>query len=336
VADVRGRRRRAQRSIRGLGQRARAERVRGSHPGPVKAANWKLVWSDEFDGTELDRAKWGIREWAAKKVNDEDQAYTARRKNLRIEDGHLVIEAHLEDYEGAKYTSGRIYSHGEGSFLYGRFEIRAKLPRGKGSWPAIWMLPEDPFKYATKCGEGEDWQGSSTCDAWPNSGEIDIMEHVGYQMGHVHGTVHNEAYYWVKWEQRKGRILQADVDDAFHVYALEWTPERIDVFVDDTLYFTYVNEKDRLAGVALRPPVLAHLERRRGRRLGPGRRRHRRLDLPPAHARRLRARLRARVDVLAEAARADPGHRPVRRPQRLRPPMTRTGRPRYMPATCEV
>ncbi|MEM7136974.1 MAG: family 16 glycosylhydrolase [Myxococcota bacterium] len=208
----------------------------------ARAKDWELVWSDEFDGQDLDQDKWGIRQWPAKKVNDEDQAYTAREKNLRIEEGHLVIEAHLEAYDGAKYTSGRIYSHGEASFLYGRFEIRAKLPRGKGSWPAIWMLPADPFKYATTCKEGDDWQGSSTCDAWPNSGEIDIMEHVGYQMGHVHGTVHNEAYYWFKWEQRKGRLLQANVDEAFHVYALEWTPDRIDVFVDDALYFTYVNE----------------------------------------------------------------------------------------------
>ena len=68
------------------------------------------------------------------------------------------------------------------------------------------------------------------------------MEHVGYQMNHVHGTVHNEAYYWAKWEQRKGRILLDAVDENFHVYALEWSPERIDIFVDDALYFTYVNE----------------------------------------------------------------------------------------------
>lgn len=203
---------------------------------------WKLVWKDEFEGATLDRDKWAIDEWPAKKVNDEDQTYTARPENLRIEDGHLVIEARREDHAGAAYTSARIHTYGEGSFLYGRFEIRAKLPRGKGTWPAIWMLPADPFAYATKCKEGDDWQGSERCDAWPNSGEIDIMEHVGYQMGHVHGTVHNEAYYWVKWEQRKGRILVDDVAEAFHVYGLEWTPGRIDVFVDDTLYFTYVDE----------------------------------------------------------------------------------------------
>jgi beta-glucanase (GH16 family) len=207
------------------------------------APTWDLVWSDEFDGEELDTAKWSPNIWPPRKVNDEDQAYTPRQKNLRIENGNLVIEAHKEDYEGANYTSGRVHSDGKGDFLFGRFEARAKLPRGKGTWAAIWMLPSDAFKYATTCEEGEDWQGSSTCNAWPNSGEIDIMEHVGYQMGHIHGTVHNEAYYWLKWEQRKGRILLDDVDTAFHVYALEWTPERIDVFVDDSHYFTYINEK---------------------------------------------------------------------------------------------
>lgn len=206
-----------------------------------RSEEWTLRWRDEFDGEALDRTKWKVQVWPAKKVNDEDQAYTDRPENLRIEDGELVIEARREDYGEALYTSARIRS--VAGFRYGRFEVRAQLPRGKGTWPAIWMLPEDPFRYATKCKAGDDWQGSSNCDAWPNSGEIDIMEHVGYQMGHVHGTVHNEAYYWVKWEQRKGRVLLDDVDQAFHVYALEWSPQRIDVFVDDTLYFTYVNEE---------------------------------------------------------------------------------------------
>ncbi len=204
---------------------------------------WELVWRDEFDGDELDNAKWNIDVWPQRKVNDEDQAYTARAKNLRIEDGLLVIEAHNEDYEGAKYTSGRVHSAGKGDFLYGRFEVRAKLPRGQGTWPALWMLPSDPFAYATTCDEG-DWQGNPDCDAWPNSGEIDIMEHVGYQMNHVHGTVHTRAYYWLVWEQRKGRILLDQVADAFHVYSVEWMPERIDVFVDDTLYFSYMNEHE--------------------------------------------------------------------------------------------
>lgn len=205
---------------------------------------WQLVWADEFDGPELETADWSYDIWPARKVNDEDQAYTSRDRNLRLEDGMLVIEAHREDYEGARYTSARVHTSGKRDFLYGRFEIRAKLPRGMGTWPAIWMLPSDPFRYATRCEAGADWQGSADCDAWPNSGEIDIMEHVGYQMGHVHGTVHNEAYYWLKWEQRKGRVLLDDVDERFHEYTLEWTPERIDIYVDDTHYFVYVNEND--------------------------------------------------------------------------------------------
>lgn len=204
---------------------------------------WKLVWNDEFDvdGT-LNPKLWNTDVWPAKTVNDEDQAYTERPRNLRVENGHLVIEAHKETYDSAAYTSGRIHSRGKGDFLYGRFEVRAKLPAGQGTWPAIWMLPSDPFRYATSCAAGDDWQGSSQCDAWPNSGEIDIMEHVGYQMNHVHGTVHNLAYYWVNWEQRKGRMLLDNVDETFHVYSLEWSPEEIRIFVDDSLYFVYSNE----------------------------------------------------------------------------------------------
>jgi len=177
-------------------------------------------------------------------VNDEDQAYTARARNLRVENGHLVIEAQKEDFGNAKYTSGRIHTRGKGDFLYGRFEVRAKLPRGKGRWPAAWMLPSDPFRYATTCVEGDTWQGSETCDAWPNSGDMDFLEHVGYEMGHVHGTVHNRAYYWINWEQRKGRILLDEPAREWHTYAMECSPERVDIFVDHTLYFTYVNEND--------------------------------------------------------------------------------------------
>ena len=214
--------------------------VRGK---PKVSDRWSLVWQDEFDYEGApDPAKWNIEEWPARVVNDENQAYTARPKNVRVENGNLVIEAHKEDFDNANYTSARIQSQGKGDFLYGRIEARAKLPRGQGTWPAIWMLPSDPFTYATTCSDDPDWQGSEDCDAWPNSGEIDILEHVGYEMGHVHATVHTKAYYWRVWEQRKGRILFDDVDEAYHDYVLEWTPERIDMYVDDSLYFTYVNE----------------------------------------------------------------------------------------------
>ena len=214
--------------------------VRGKSTEPDK---WRLVWGDEFDRDgRPDPNRWNMEEWPARVVNDEDQAYTSRPENARVENGLLVIEARREDFEGARYTSARLQSQGKGDFLYGRFEVRAKLPRGMGTWPAIWMLPSNPFTYATTCSDDPDWQGSADCDAWPNSGEMDIMEHVGYQMGHVHGTVHTKAYYWAVWKQRKGRIIVDDVDEAFHDYVLEWSPERIDVYVDDTLYFTYMNE----------------------------------------------------------------------------------------------
>jgi beta-glucanase (GH16 family) len=207
------------------------------------ATKWKLAWSDEFNsGDTPNPERWSIDVWPARVVNDEDQAYTDHPKNLRIEDGSLVIEAHKEKFGNADYTSARIHSLGKGDLLYGRVEVRAKIPAGKGTWAAAWMLPTDPFHYATSCETGQAWQGIDDCDAWPNSGEIDIMEHVGYQPGHIHGTVHNKAYYWKTWQQRKGRIIMADIEDDFHDYVLEWSPERIDVFLDEELYFTYINE----------------------------------------------------------------------------------------------
>lgn len=206
---------------------------------------WKLTWNDEFDVDGApDSDKWSYDIWPAGKVNSEDQAYTARPKNVRVESGKLIIEAHKEEYDSAQYTSGRIHSNGKGDFLYGRAEVRAKLPAGQGTWSAIWMLPTDPFKYATTCGAGEDWQGSENCDAWPNSGEIDIMEHVGYDMNRVHGTVHTRAYYWVNGTQRKASVEAKNVSEAFHDYAIEWAPDRIDIFFDGSRYFTYLKDSD--------------------------------------------------------------------------------------------
>ena len=214
-----------------------------ARPKVPRHSQWKLVWSDEFDVPGAPSTdNWTLEEWPPRVVNSEDQAYTLRPKNVRVEDGLLVIEAHRERWNEAEYTSGRMHSSGKQDFLYGRFEARAKVPRGVGTWAAIWMLPSDPFTYATMCNDVAQWQGNEDCDAWPNSGEIDILEHVGYQMGHVHGTVHNRAYYFINWQQRKGRVLVDDVADEFHVYAMEWSPHRIDVFIDETPYFSYVNE----------------------------------------------------------------------------------------------
>jgi beta-glucanase (GH16 family) len=205
--------------------------------------NWQIIWADEFNYQGApDSTKWSFDEWPARKVNDEDQTYTSRAKNARVEDGKLIIQAHKEQFQDAEYTSARIHSLGKGDFLYGKIDVRAKLPAGQGTWSAIWMLPSDPFRYASNCQTGNDWQGNDECDAWPNSGEIDIMEHVGFDMHNVHGTVHNKAYYWKNWQQRKASVEGVDVDEAYHVYSLEWTPDVITVLFDGSPYFYYKNE----------------------------------------------------------------------------------------------
>ncbi|TWX52602.1 family 16 glycosylhydrolase [Colwellia hornerae] len=209
----------------------------------IESKQWQLVWSDEFNYQgKPDPNKWSYDIWPARKVNSEDQTYTDSLKNVHVKDGNLVITAYKENLGDAKYSSGRIHSQGKGDFLYGRVDVRAKLPAGQGTWSAIWMLPSDAFKYSSTCQEDEDWQGSATCDAWPNSGEIDIMEHVGYDMQTIHGTVHNKAYYWANWQQRKGSIEGQNVEKAFHLYSVEWTPESITVLFDNVPYFFYSNE----------------------------------------------------------------------------------------------
>lgn len=185
----------------------------------------KLVWSDEFDVNGApDATKWNYDlgngcpsncYWG----NNELQYYTNETNNVRVENGHLIIEAHKEARGDRAYTSTRIISKGKGDWLYGRIEVRAKLPRGKGTWPAIWMLSTD-WKYG----------------GWPDSGEIDIMEHVGYDPGVIHGTIHTEKYNHVKQTQKEGKITVPDAQDAFHVYAIKWTKDNIDFYVDDKLY----------------------------------------------------------------------------------------------------
>ena len=184
--------------------------------------NRKLVWADEFDYQGLpDANKWDYEVGMIR--NREAQYYTkAREKNTRVEDGNLIIETHKEPFEKAQYTAGSLRSKAD--WKYGRIEVRAKLPTGRGMWPAIWMLPSD------------------RTERWPACGEIDIMENVGFDPDTIHGTVHTKSYNHTIGTQ-KGNKTKADKPyETFHVYAIEWDEQKIDVYLDDTKYFTFKNE----------------------------------------------------------------------------------------------
>ena len=193
----------------------------------VAAAHaWKLVWSDEFNYEGLpDATKWDYDVGGDGWGNNELEYYTKERKqNARVEKGNLIIEARKEDWEDKKYTSARLVTKGKADWKYGKIEVRAKLPKGIGGWPAIWML------------------GSATPLKWPDDGEIDIMEHVGYDPGVVHASVHCKKYNHVIHTQKTAVITVNDFADVFHVYALEWDADSISIFVDDKKYFSFANE----------------------------------------------------------------------------------------------
>lgn len=183
-----------------------------------------LVFSDEFNTNGLpDSAKWTYETGGDGFGNNELQFYTQNRpENARIENGNLIIEARKEKWENNEYTSAKLVTKKTFPFQYGSVEVRAKLPKGKGTWPAIWMLSENIRE-------------------WPDDGEIDIMEHVGYNEGFVHGSVHTKKYNHIIGTQKTDTILVKDATENFHIYRADWTPEKIEMFVDNQKFFTYIN-----------------------------------------------------------------------------------------------
>lgn len=192
----------------------------------------KLVWSDEFNYSGLpDPAKWSYDTGGNGWGNRELQYYTFKKtENARVENGHLVIEAIRETMGKNAYSSARLLTKGKGDWTYGRIDVRAKLPKGLGTWPAIWML------------------GSKTPFKWPDDGEIDIMEHVGYNQGVIHASVHCKKYYHTIGTQKTATIPVPDCSEAFHVYSVDWDAEKITMLIDDKPYFSFSNEhSDRTA-----------------------------------------------------------------------------------------
>jgi beta-glucanase (GH16 family) len=186
-----------------------------------KEQKWNLAWSDEFNYTGLpDSKKWVFEEGFVR--NNEPQYYTkGRLQNCRVADGNLVITALKEDFEGAKYTSASINTKGIYGFTLGRIEVRAKLPNGRGVWPAIWTV-----------GTNSDQVG------WPACGEIDIMEYWGHNPNSIHANVHTGDYNWTNGNGRGGKIIFEKPWEEFHIYALEWYPDRLDFYFDDTLFYS--------------------------------------------------------------------------------------------------
>ena len=196
-------------------------------PKTITRNGWKLVWSDEFNYQGLpDSSKWGYHPGAHGGGNDELQYYTANDTlNAVVTNGVLKIIARKENRENKSYTSSKLQTRNKAAFTYGRIEVRAKLPAGRGTWPAIWML-------------GTNMDSVS----WPACGEIDIMEHVGYEKDSIYGTIHSEAYNHMKGTQKSKAIYTADPYTRFHVYAIEWTPEKIDFIMDGVVYNQVRNE----------------------------------------------------------------------------------------------
>lgn len=191
------------------------------------AQTWNLVWSDEFDGSGLpDATKWSYDVGGGGFGNSELQYYTnARTENANVANGVLSITARKEAFESNAYTSARLVTRGKGDWLYGKVEVRAKLPRGRGMWPAIWMLPTD-------------WEYGD----WPASGELDIMENVGYDSTCINSNIHTKAYNHTIGTNKGDKVYLVDPWDTWHIYKVEWYADSVSYWVDNTHIFSFAKE----------------------------------------------------------------------------------------------
>ena len=186
-------------------------------------------WNDEFNSDTLNRKYWNIENWWSGAFNNELQSYTSDQSNITLQNGYLYIRAQKEtpfNPNQPGYTSGRINTKNKVELKYGYWEIRAKLPSGNGTWPAIWML-------------------NSIIDSipWPYSGEIDIMEHVGYDPNRVYFSIHNENLYGnVHGTDQQGFYYLENIENDFHIYSIQWDEFMIKGYVDGIQIFDKYRE----------------------------------------------------------------------------------------------
>lgn len=189
---------------------------------PNQYNGYTLVWGDEFTGKSINANNWSFENgnsngWG----NQELEYYTGRSQNAFVSQGNLIVEARAESFSGYGYTSARMITEGNKSFQYARVDIRAKLPQGKGIWPALWMLG-DNIKTV----------------GWPACGEIDMMELLGQEPNKVYGTLHWGSNAAANQSYGTNQVLSSGTyADSFHVYSMVWTKNSIELFVDDVSFF---------------------------------------------------------------------------------------------------
>jgi beta-glucanase (GH16 family) len=184
------------------------------------------AWSDEFDVNGLPNNQiWGYDVGGGGWGNNELQNYTANdADNARVENGKLIVTAIKEVSGTRQYSSARLVTKGKKDMKFGRLEIKAKIPAGLGSWPALWMLASQTTYGST---------------FWPDQGEIDIMEHVGYDPAVVHASVHTNIFNHVLGTQKTAKTTVPTFNSEFHVYRMDWTPDEIKAFIDDKEFFAF-------------------------------------------------------------------------------------------------
>ncbi len=190
--------------------------------GTSMQSKGKLLWSDEFlkDGRP-DATIWGYEKGYIR--NAEKQFYTENRsENARIENGRLIIEARKDGFDGKEVTSASLTTEGKKPILYGRIEVRAKVPTGRGTWPAIWTLGTNIHQVG-----------------WPMCGELDLMEFVGYDPDKLHFNIHTKAYNHAIGTNKGASVDVPKAWREFHTYSIDWTPERIDWELDGKRVFSY-------------------------------------------------------------------------------------------------